>query len=75
MDEKILATLSTTEKDFNSIYPELLDTAKKLTDRWDPTQSNESDPMVVLLKELAIVGDKLNYNIDKNILDKELFNK
>lgn len=69
MDEKILATLSTTEKDFNSIYPELLDTAKKLTDRWDPTQSNESDPMVVLLKELAIVGDKLNYNIDKNILE------
>lgn len=69
MDEKILATLSTTEKDFNSIYPELLDTTKKLTDRWDPTQSNESDPMVVLLKELAIVGDKLNYNIDKNILE------
>lgn len=69
MDEKILSTISTTEKDFNAIYPELLDTVKKLTNRWDPSQSNESDPLVVLIKELAIMGDKLNYNIDKNILE------
>lgn len=69
MDEKILAALSTTEKDFNSIWAEELDLTKKLTNRWDPSQSNESDPGVVLLKELAILGDKLNYNIDKNVLE------
>lgn len=69
MDEKILAALSTTEKDFNSIWAEELDLTKTLTNRWDPSQSNESDPGVVLLKELAILGDKLNYNIDKNVLE------
>ena len=38
-------------KDFASIYPELLDLASQLTDKWHPANSNESDPGVVLLKE------------------------
>lgn len=61
--------MSYTNKDFNSIYSELLDTAKNLTTKWDPSQSNESDPGVVLIKEDAIIGDKNNYNIDKNVLE------
>lgn len=60
---------SYTNKDFYQIYPELLELTKKLTKRWDPQYSNESDPGLVLLKLLAFVGDKLNYNIDKNILE------
>ena len=60
---------SYTNKDFESIYPELLDTVNKLTDKWNPSESNESDPGLVLIKELAILGDKLNYNIDKNVLE------
>ena len=61
--------ISYTNKDFQTIFPELLDLAKKLTSRWDPSISNESDPGVVLLKLNAIVADKLNYNIDKNVLE------
>ena len=66
---KELSNMSYTNKDFNSIYVELLEYAKKLSYRWDPTASDESDPGVVLLKLAAIIGDKDNYNIDKNILE------
>lgn len=64
-----LDSMSYTNKDFQTIYIELLDLAKKLSYRWDPTISNESDPGVVLLKLNAIIADKNNYNIDKNILE------
>ena len=68
-NEKIISNESYTNKDFNAIYPELLDIVKKLTSKWDPSISNESDPGVVLLKLNAIIGDKNNYNIDKNVLE------
>ena len=68
-DDKLISNISYTNKDFNQIYPELLDLVKKLTNKWDPSLSNESDPGVILIKELAIMGDKLNYNIDKNVLE------
>ena len=64
-----LGGISYTNKDFESIYPELLDVVKKLTYRWDPSVSNESDPGVLLLKLNAIIADKCNYNIDSNILE------
>lgn len=64
-----LSSLSYTNKDFNSIYTELLEYAKKISYKWDPTASDESDPGVVLLKLVALIGDKNNYNIDKNILE------
>ncbi len=67
-----ISSLSYTEKDFASIYPEILSLATQLTNKWDPTQSNESDPGVVLLKEAAFVADHNNYNIDKNILENFL---
>ena len=68
-NEEILSNISYTNSDFRSIYPELLDTAKKLTNKWDPSLSNEADPGVVLLKENAMVADKNNYHIDKNVLE------
>ena len=64
--------LDYTAKDFGSIYPQMLDLAKQLTNKWDPSQSNESDPGVVLIKEGAFVADHNNYNIDKNILENFL---
>lgn len=67
--KKDLSNLSYTNKDFQTIYPEQLELAKELSNRWDPTHSNESDPGVVLLKENSLIADKLNYNIDKNILE------
>lgn len=64
-----LSAISYTNKDFQTIYPELLETVKKLTQKWDPTISNESDPGVILIKLNAIIADKNNYNIDKNVLE------
>jgi hypothetical protein len=67
--DKELSNLSYINKDFNAIYPELLDLVTKISYKWDPTVSDESDPGVVLLKLAALMADKLNYNIDKNILE------
>jgi len=67
--ELLIQNESYTKKDFYQIYPEILDLVKKITNRWDPSSSNESDPGVVLLKLLAFIADKTNYNIDKNILE------
>ena len=58
-----------TNKDFQAIYEEMLEYARKLSLKWDPSQSNESDPGVVLIKELALFADKNNYNSDKNLLE------
>ena len=68
-DDKIISNISYSNSDFRSIYPELLTTAKVLSNKWDPSTSNESDPGVVLLKENALVADKNNYHADKNILE------
>lgn len=61
--------LSYTNKDFNAIYAELLDMGDALSAKWKPSATNESDPGIVLIKENAVIGDKLNYNADKNILE------
>lgn len=67
--EKYLSNMDYINKDFPSLWNEILETVPKLTNKWIPSESNESDPLVVWLKELAIIADKLNYNIDKNILE------
>ena len=67
--DNYISNLAYINKDFNSTWEEILETVPKLTDKWVPSEANESDPLVVLLKELGIVTDKLNYNIDKNILE------
>lgn len=67
--DKGLSNLSYTNKDFNSIYSELLDLADRISPKWKPSQSNESDPGALMLKFDALIGDKNNYNIDKNILE------
>lgn len=61
--------LSPTKKDFYQIWNELLDTAGKISERWDPRSTNEADPGIVLLKVLTACADKLNYTVDKNILE------
>ena len=64
-----ISNQSYTKKDFYQIYPELTSLVKELTNAWNPEDTNESDPGVILLKIAAFVADKLNYNIDKNILE------
>lgn len=61
--------LSATKKDFYQIWGELTEIADKLSERWDVSSTNESDPGIVLLKVLTAVADKLNYAIDKNTLE------
>ena len=68
-DDVLLSKLSYTDADFAELYPDLLDLAKQLTNKWDPSLSNESDPGVVLLKHAAFIGDHNNYNTDKNTLE------
>jgi hypothetical protein len=68
-NEITAVNLSPTKKDFVQIWNELLEVAGKLSERWDPTSTNESDPGIVILKALAGLADKLNYNIDKNTLE------
>ena len=71
-DVKDFSKYSYVSEDFASIYPDLLDLATTLTNKWHPANSNESDPGVVLLKEGAFMADHLNYNTDKNILESFL---
>ena len=61
--------ISYTNLDFSAIYTETMDMIKQLTYKWDPSISDESDPGVVLVKLSALLADKLNYNIDKNVLE------
>lgn len=61
--------LSPTKKDYYQIWNELIEVASKLSERWDPSTTNESDPGIVLLKVLTAIADKLNYNIDANTLE------
>ncbi len=68
-EELQISNKSYIDKDFQTIYPELIEIFKKLTNIVNPEAMNESDPLIVLLKLLAFIGDKCNYNIDKNILE------
>ena len=61
--------LSPTKKDYYQVWNELIDVAGKLSERWNPSATNESDPGIVLLKVLTAITDKLNYNIDANTLE------
>ena len=64
-----ISNISYTNKDFTQIYPESIDLVKQLTNKWDIEHTNESDPGLVLVKLGAFNADKLNYNIDKNVLE------
>ena len=59
--------LSYTSRDFKSIYNDLLNSIPNLTREWDAKDDN--DPGVVLLKAIAMVGDMLSYNQDKQALE------
>ncbi len=59
--------LSYTSRDFTSIYNELLASVPTLTKEW--VAKDENDPGIVLLKMIAMVGDMLSYNQDKQALE------
>lgn len=69
-NDRDIVNSSYINKDFQALWEELLELIPKLTNKWDPKNTNESDPLAVLIKLQAIFGDKLNYNIDKSILER-----
>ena len=65
-----ISNKSYVNKDFEAVYTELLDIAEKISKRFSPKVANEADPFIILLKLMASVTDKVNYNVDKNILEQ-----
>lgn len=59
--------LNYTSRDFTSIYNELLASIPTLTKEWEA--KDENDPGIVLLKMMAMIGDMLSYNQDKQALE------
>ena len=60
-NELLLNNQSYIKKDFESIYKELIDIATKISYRYDPSNSNESDPFIVLLKLLAFTYNSFTF--------------
>lgn len=70
MIDNILDNSNYTNKDFQSVYEELVNTVGKLNNKWlVDGEGNESDPGVVLLKSIAAAVDKLSYIMDKHSLE------
>ena len=62
-----LPNLSYTSREFISIYEDLIKAIPNFTKEWEP--KDESDPGVVLLKMMSMLGDMLSYNLDKQALE------
>lgn len=62
-----LSSLSLTSRDYTAIYTELLNAIPSLTEAWDTVE--DTDPGVVLIKLMSMLGDMLSYNHDKSILE------
>ncbi|MCM1323003.1 MAG: hypothetical protein NC218_02355 [Acetobacter sp.] len=52
------------QKDFASIYEDLLTFVESSTTKWKPRNSTEADPGVLILKLIALLEDKCGYRFD-----------
>lgn len=62
-----ISRLQYTSRDYASIYQDLTDAIPILTNRW--TSREETDPGIVLVKLMSMLGDMLSYNQDKKALE------
>lgn len=62
-----VSTLKYTSRDYASIFNDLVETIPILTSKW--TGRDESDPGIVLIKLMSMLGDMLSYNQDKKALE------
>lgn len=62
-----ISRLQYTSRDYSSIYQDLIDAIPVLTNRW--TSREETDPGIVLVKLMSMLGDMLSYNQDKKALE------
>lgn len=69
MDNQLIDLNKTryTHRDYDSIKEDLINAIPSLTQEW--TNTEESDPGIVLVKLMAMFGDTLSYNIDKIALE------
>lgn len=59
--------LSVTSKDYQAIYEDLVKAIPEVTKIWN--SNTETDPGLVLVKLESMLGDMLNYNRDKAVLE------
>lgn len=59
--------LSYTSRDYASIFSDLVNSISSLTKTW--TTREETDPGIVLIKLMSMLGDMLSYNQDKQALE------
>lgn len=62
-----VSKLHAINRDYVSIYNNLKDIVPELTTQW--SMNDESDPGVVLVKLMSMIGDMLSYNTDKAYLE------
>lgn len=59
-----------THRDYESLRKDLISIIPSLTQKW--TSTEESDPGIVLIKLISMLGDNLSYNMDKMALEMYL---
>ena len=59
--------LNVINREYATIFKDLTDAIPSLTDQW--ATNDESDPGIVLVKLMSMVGDMLSYNTDKAYLE------
>lgn len=59
--------MSYTSRDYDSIYRDLTNLIPQLTELYKPTE--ETDPGIVLIKLMSILGDMLSHTADLNVLE------
>lgn len=62
-----ISRLSLTSRDYASIYSDLVAAIPTLTQTW--TSREETDPGIVIIKLISMVGDMLSFNQDKMALE------
>lgn len=67
MNSEELSRVSYTSRDYASILSDLMNAIPDLTTLW--TSKDETDPGIVLVKLMSMVGDMLDYNLDKQSLE------
>lgn len=67
MDSNELSKLSLTDRDYISIFEDLRSAIPDVSQIWN--SNDESDPGIVLVKLMSMLGDMLSYNQDKQALE------
>lgn len=62
-----ISNLQVDSRDYLSIFGDLINSVPNVSQTWNTT--DENDPGVAIIKEMAMYGDMLSYNHDKAVLE------